>query len=323
MKLLELLERKFTQRKIVFPEGQERSIVHASYLAYQKGICRPCLVGEKQVIKSICSELGIPPEDWYESVSPSHDDLEPFIRQLIEDGMNEQVAGFLLGEPLYYGAMLLRVGLADGMVAGFVAASGEVISAASMIVGLQEGVTAPSSYFLFEVPGFQGSEGNMLAYADCGFQIEPTEEELADIAILTARSIHRLLGWQPRVAMLSFSTKGSAEHPRSERVKKALSIAREKAPDLLIDGEMQADAALTKEVAEKKIPDGSSVGGEANILIFPDLDAGNIAYKLTQRLTGATAYGPILQGFKKPVCDLSRGSGVEDILGVTAIASVM
>jgi len=209
------------------------------------------------------------------------------------------------------------------MVAGLVSESGEVINAASLIVGLQENVTAPSSFFLLEIPGYQGSEGNMLVYADCGLQIEPTEEELADIAILTARSIHDLLGWQPRIAMLSFSTKGSAQHPRSEFVKKALSIAKEKNPDLLIDGEMQADAALSGEVAVKKMPGGSSICGDANILIFPNLDAGNIAYKLTQRLTGGKAYGPILQGFRKPVCDLSRGSGVEDILGVTAIASVM
>ena len=160
-------------------------------------------------------------------------------------------------------------------------------------------------------------------YADCGFQIEPSEEELASIAALTARSAQRLLGWEPRVALLSFSTKGSAEHPRTERLARVLELVRSREPKLLIDGEMQADAALCPEVAAKKIPEGSPVAGRANVLIFPSLEAGNIAYKLTQRLTGATAYGPILQGFRKPVCDLSRGSSVEDILGVFAIAAVM
>ena len=323
MNIMEFLKNKFTNRSIIFPEGQERNIIHAAYLARQKGICRPWLVGDNRVIGQVCATLDIPAEGWYTGMSPEEDDLSGCIAQLTAEGMNESVAEFLLNQPLYYAAMMVRTGKADAMVAGFVAESGEVINAAAMMVGLAEGVSSPSSYFLFEIPDFLGREGNMLVYADCGLQIEPTEEQLADIAVLTARSVHNLLGWEPRVAMLSFSTKGSAEHPRSERVQNALAIARQKAPRLLIDGEMQADAALSMNVAEKKIPGGSPVAGQANILIFPDLDAGNIAYKLTQRLTGGTAYGPILQGFKKPVCDLSRGSSVEDILGVTSIAAVM
>lgn len=308
-------------RKVIFPEGEERNIIQAAHKASKNGICRPWLIGERQVITGVCHSLGIDEEGWYECSLPEEDELEKYVDVLCTDKMDKLTVQFLLEQPLYYASMMVRAQRADAMVAGLVTESGEVVSAGTMIVGLAEGVSAPSSYFLFEIPTFYGSEGNMLVYADGGVQIEPDAEHLAEIAVLTAVNIEKLLGWQPRVALLSFSTKGSAEHARTEKVKKALEIAKEKAPWLTIDGEMQGDAALCPEVAAKKIPSGSPVAGRANILIFPDLDAGNISYKLTQRLTGATAYGPILQGFKRPVFDLSRGSSSEDILGVICIAS--
>ncbi|MDL2220111.1 phosphate acetyltransferase [Eubacteriales bacterium OttesenSCG-928-N14] len=322
MKLVDLLT-GYDNRTIVFPEGDQENIILAAYQARQLAVCKPLFVATEQAVQAVCNHRGIEPHGWYDCILPPEEPTAEDIALLTQTGMDEMVANFLLQQPLYYAAMLLKKGVADAMVAGYVHESGEVISAANMIVGLQPDIGAPSSYFLFEIPGFLGSEGNMLVYADCGLQIEPNAQQLADIAILTARSIKKLLRWEPRVALLSFSTKGSSEHAKTQKIIDALAIVRQKQPDLLIDGEMQADAALNEDVAIKKMPEGSQVAGKANILIFPDLDAGNIAYKLTQRLTGGTAYGPILQGFAKPVCDLSRGSSVEDILGVIAIAAVM
>lgn len=307
--------------KVIFPEGEERNIIQAAHAAAMNGICRPWLIGDCQTISGKCRALGIEEDGWYECSCPEDDDPDQYLDVLCDNKIDEMTARFLLQQPLYYASMMVHLQKADAMVAGFVAESGEVISAGTMIVGLAEDISAPSSYFLFEIPTFNGSEGNMLVYADGGVQIDPDAEHLAEIAVLTAKSIEKLLGWQPRVALLSFSTKGSAEHEKTEKVKKALEIVKQKAPWLAVDGEMQGDAALCPEIAVKKIPSGSPVAGYANILIFPDLDAGNISYKLTQRLTGATAYGPILQGFKHPIFDLSRGSSSDDILGVICIAA--
>lgn len=323
MDIITILKPRCTGRRIVFPESQEDRILLAAWRAVQEGLCAPIFIGAQEDLARQCTALGIPTEGWFTSLLPENAPLNDYAEELTASGIDPTAARFLLEEPLFFGAMLVRLGQADAMVAGYVAESGEVINAATMFVGLEESITAPSSCFLFEIPGFQGSQGELLFYADCGLQIEPTVDELASTAILTARSARQLLNWEPRVALLSFSTKGSAEHPRTERLAQVLELIRTQEPELLVDGEMQADAALCPEVAAKKIPNGSPVAGRANILIFPSLEAGNIAYKLTQRLTGATAYGPILQGFRRPVCDLSRGSSVEDIIGVIAIASVM
>jgi phosphate acetyltransferase len=217
--------------------------------------------------------------------------------------------------PLFFGAMMIREGQADGSVAGSLSTTSDVIRAGIQIVGMPAGITVVSSFFLMVFPNISYS------YADCGVVPDPTAEQLADIAISTASNHRKLTGEEPRVAMLSFSTKGSASHPSVEKVQKATSLVKIKQPDLIIDGELQFDAAVVPSVCAKKAP-GSPIAGTANVFIFPDLNAGNISYKLTQRLAGAEAFGPIIQGLKKPCYDLSRGCSVSDIVTMVAINSV-
>jgi phosphate acetyltransferase len=215
-----------------------------------------------------------------------------------------------------YGAQMVNMGDADAMVAGAVAATANVIQAAGLCIGYADGISTPSSYFLMVMPDEQ-----VLLFSDCAVNIQPNAAELADIAAASAKTAEALFSDAPKVAMLSFSTKGSASHEDTDKVSEATRLAQEKLPDMAIDGELQVDSAIVPRVAKKKAAD-SAVAGQANVLIFPDLDAGNIAYKLTQYLGGAKAIGPILQGFAKPVSDLSRGSSVENIVAVTAITAV-
>ena len=312
---------KRQSRCLVLPEGKDERIVQAARRVLNDGLASPVLLGKAEELRGVANAIGISVDD-FTIVDPENSDkLEVYAERYLEGrpNINMKVAQRLMRKPLFYGGMMVKTGDAHAMIAGVANPTARIIEAGLMTVGLTAGINTPSSFFLMIVPQFQGETDKPLIYADCAVNIDPTAEELADIALASGATFMRLFRQEPRVALLSFSTKGSARHARVDKVTQALTRAREQAPGLAIDGELQADSALIAHVAAVKVKGESEVAGKANVLIFPDLDAGNIAYKLTQYLAGAQAIGPVLQGFAKPISDLSRGASVEDIIATAAI----
>jgi phosphate acetyltransferase len=306
--------------RVAFPDAEDvRTLKAALTLAEQK-IARPELVGNPGAILKIAKDNGLA-LDGIPIVDPLTDKAKADLVGLLYEkrkakGWTMEQATEAAKTPLYYAGLLLATGKAGAVVGGNISSTGDVIRAAIHTVGTAPGIATVSSYFIMVLPE------KLLCYADCAVVPNPTDAQLADIAITSARNFQAVTGEEPRVAMLSFSTKGSATHADVDKVVSATKIAKEKAPALLLDGEMQADAALVASVGERKCK-GSPVAGKANVLVFPDLDAGNIGYKLTERLAGAEAVGPIVQGLNKPYCDLSRGCSPDDMVNVAAICSLM
>jgi phosphate acetyltransferase len=314
-------------KRVIFPEGSDERIIEAAEIARKGRVIRPILVGNGKEISESARKLGISLAN-FEVIEPSKSGrLERYAAFYSRiSGVPMRTAIMIAQQPLFYSAIALKSGDADGMLGGAVYTSSDFEAVCEKVIGLREGIGIPSSFFIMEMPGYDGGEDGVLLYADASVNPNPTAKELADIAVSTGLTAKALLGWKPRIAMLSFSTKGSASHPDVSKVVEATGIARRKAKGtgIEIDGELQADAALVLSTAERKMKEGiGKVAGRANILIFPDLDAGNISYKLTQILANANAYGPILQGFNKPLSDLSRGAKVADIVGAITIVAVI
>lgn len=312
---------KKLNKKVVFPEGMDERIQRSAEKLSREGIARPVLLGKKGDILSAAGKQGIDCSG-FEIVEPAASpELPRLVNLYCENRKNVKtgVAEKLLKRDLVFGGMMLTAGMVDVMIAGAASTTASVIQAAALTVGYRQGISTPSSFFIMALPG-----GKILFYADCAVNIDPDSKKLAEIGVTTAGSFAKIMGQQPRVAFLSFSSKGSAAHPLVEKVQKAVCAAKEMGGNsVLLDGEFQADTALVEAVAKKKLKEPSPVAGQANVLIFPDLNSGNIAYKLTQYLAGAGAFGPVLQGFAKPVSDLSRGAKVEDIVGIAAITSCL
>ncbi len=305
---------------VAFPDAEDVRTLKAALMLRDKRIARPWLVGGAAAIAKVAKDngldiAGIPVVD-----PGTHEAKDELVNILFEKrkgkGWTLEQSAEAARSPLYYAGLLLATGRVGAVVGGNISSTGDVIRAAIHTVGTAPGISTVSSYFIMVLPA------KLLCYADCAVVPNPTDAQLADIALTSAKNFQAVTGEEPRVAMLSFSTKGSASHEDVDKVVRATKMAQEKEPGLLLDGEMQADAALVASVGERKCK-GSPVAGKANVLVFPDLDAGNIGYKLTERLAGAEAVGPIVQGLNKPYCDLSRGCSVDDMVNVAAICSLM
>ncbi len=316
---------KGLNRRIIFPEGSDERIIEAAAITKRKRMIRPVLVGDEAEIRGNAKKLGISLKG-FEVIEPSKSPKLKSYAALYSKLTKTpaRTALQIAQQSIFFSALALKSGDADGMIGGLVYTSGDFIAVCKGVIGLRKGISVPSSFFLMEIPGYKGGEKGVLLYSDASVNPNPTAKELSDIALASGHTAKNLLGWKPRIAMLSFSTKGSAAHPDVCKVVDALEAAGKKARGMAIDGEFQVDSALVMSTAKRKIKGKlGSVAGRANVLIFPDLDAGNISYKLTQILAGAKAYGPVLQGFAKPLSDLSRGAKVEDIVGAIATVAVI
>ncbi|MBU2445009.1 MAG: phosphate acetyltransferase [Bacteroidetes bacterium] len=326
--LIENIKEKARKRKktIVLPESYDERVIKAAHQLHSENICGVILLGNEQKIRDDAKKIS---EGSFGNVDLTGIRLiDPLKSDKLTDftniyfnlrkskGVEFEKAKETIKNNLFFGAMLVREGMADGFVGGSVSPTADVLRAGIHCVGMPEGISIVSSFFLMIWPE------RVHAYADCAVVPNPTDEQLADIAISTADNYGKLIGDEPRIAMLSFSTKGSAEHEMVDKVRNATNLVKSKRPDLKVDGELQFDAAVIEKVGKSKAP-GSEITGKANVLIFPDLNAGNIGYKIAQRLGGAEAIGPMVQGLKKPVFDLSRGCSVEDIVNTSSIACLM
>ena len=317
---LQILEELALDQKptIVMSEGHDPRIISGPIAAYNTGICQIVLLGSQITIKAECENLGLNLPTDINIIDPRKSNLLPefeseYLHLPKKKGSSAEEARIKIKEPLYFAALMVRLGYAAGTVGGAVETTSNVVRAAIQIIGKSDDAQITSSCFLM-----YPKNNYPMVYSDCGLVIDPTEDELASIAVMAADSCKNLLQEEPRVAMLSFSTKGSANHAKVSKVLAATKIVQAKNPEIQIDGELQFDTAISPEIAKSKT-DGSPTAGKANVMIFPNLDAGNIGYKITQRLAGAEAIGPILQGLAKPANDLSRGCSSSDVTQMIAV----
>lgn len=312
---------KADKKTIVLPEGNDERILEAAQEALAQGIANIIILGDADEIAAKGYNL-----EGATIIDPATSDKQEEFAELLYElrkakGMTPEEAKELVKDPIHFAVLMVKSGLCDGLVGGACRATIKILSPSLKIIKTAPGEPMVSSFFIMDVPGSEFGENGLFLFADCALEIQPTSEKLAHIANQTDKSFKRLIGDDPRIALLSHSSHGSAVNDDSTKVVKAVEYIRENYPDIVADGELQLDAAIVPELGASKAPD-SPVAGKANVLIFPDLDAANIGYKLVQRLGGAKAYGPVLQGLAAPVNDLSRGCTAEDVVGVIAITCV-
>lgn len=306
---------------VVLPEGRDERVLQAARRLKDQDIARPIVLGRPEQIEAAIEKVHVDLSG-IEIINPKTSSklgvyAERYSRR--RKDISVAVARHVVVKPLFYAGMMVACGDADAVVGGVAGATATLIQAGVLTIGLAPGIKTPSGCFLMVIPEFLGEKDKSFVYADCAVNVDPTAEQLTDIALASAATARRILGEEPRVALLSFSTAGSASGPGVEKIKQALKIARARQPGLSIDGEFQADSAIVPAVAARKVKGQSAVAGKANVLIFPDLNSGNIAYKLTQYMAGAAAIGPMMQGFAKPIADLSRGATVDDIVATVIL----
>ncbi|MDC0933033.1 phosphate acetyltransferase [Arcobacteraceae bacterium] len=316
---------KLDLRTIVLPESEDDRVLLATQQVLEEKTANVILIGDEDTIKADAEKCGANIEGATIINPKFSDSLEAYVNELVElrkkKGLTkEEATEIMTTEPRFFGCMMVRLGDADGLVAGSNSPTADVLRAAIQVIKTAPGINTVSSTFVMETKDGDFGDNGLILFADCAVNPEPNAEQLADIASATAATAASVVGLEPRVAMLSFSTKGSAKHPLVDKVQYACDILEERGVDFSFDGELQADAAIVDAIGAKKAP-GSKVAGKANVLVFPDLQSGNIGYKLVQRFAGAAAHGPIVQGLNKPVNDLSRGCSVEDIANLVAITA--